>query len=598
MIPVFRTQSKRILKFPIIQSKTNLVFMYKNSHLYVAFSIIITIILFSCRTDKQSETLPIYKITKTMVDDSAMVVTAHPVASQAGYDIMKQGGNAVDAAVSVQFALAVCYPIAGNIGGGGFMVYRGADGSTNTLDYREMAPAAAYDDMYLDENGDPIAEKSQNGGLSVGVPGTVAGMYAAFEKYSKLKDWKMLLAPAILAAEEGFKLTDRQAMLMNKNKANFDKYNNEPIVFTSKAWKRGDLLIQPKLASTLKLIAEKGPSGFYQGIVADQIVTQMKKSGGIITHEDLKTYSAKWREPITFNYRGNKIISMPPPSSGGIALAQIFGMVEAYNLKDLKYHSKDHLHLVAEAERRAYADRATHLGDSDFYNVPISGLIDRGYLKNRMSDFDLAKATVSENTKAGDAKESLETTHYSIVDVEGNAVSMTTTLNGGYGSKLVVAEAGFLLNNEMDDFSAKPGTPNMFGLVGAEANKIEPGKRMLSSMTPTIVEKDGKLLLICGTPGGSTIITSVFQTVSNVIDFDMTATEAVQSPRFHHQWLPDALILEDVGFDTLLVNELNEMGHHAKLRGKLGKVEAIKILENGNIEGAADTRADDDVKGF
>ena len=572
--------------------------MFKNSHLYITFSIIFAIIIFSCRTDKPSEMLPIYNITKTIVDDSAMVVSAHPVASQAGYDIMRQGGNAVDAAVSVQFALAVCYPIAGNIGGGGFMVYRDVDGSTNTLDYREMAPAAAYDDMYLDENGDPIAEKSQNGGLAVGVPGTVAGMYAAFEKYSKLKDWKMLLAPAILAADEGFKLTHRQAMLMNKNKEKFDKYNAEPIVFTSKTWKGGDLLIQPKLATTLKLIAEKGPSGFYEGIVADQIVNQMEKSGGIITHEDLKNYTAKWREPITFDYRGNKIISMPPPSSGGIALAQIFGMVEEYNLVDLKYHSKNHLHLVAEAERRAYADRATHLGDSDFYNVPISGLIDKSYLKNRMSNFDLTKATGSENTKAGDAKESLETTHYSIVDVEGNAVSMTTTLNGGYGSKLVVAEAGFLLNNEMDDFSAKPGTPNMFGLLGAEANKIEPGKRMLSSMTPTIVEKDGKLLLVCGTPGGSTIITSVFQTVSNVIDFDMTATEAVQSPRFHHQWLPDALILEDVGFDTTLVNELNKMGHHAKLRGKLGKVEAIKLLANGNIEGAADTRADDDVKGF
>ncbi len=572
--------------------------MHKKSHIYIAFSIILAIVLFSCRTDKPSEKMPVYKITKTIVDDSAMVVSAHPVASQIGYDIMREGGNAVDAAVSVQFALAVCYPIAGNIGGGGFMVYRGADGSTNTLDYREMAPAAAYDDMYLDERGDPISEKSQNGGLAVGVPGTVAGMYSAFEKYSKLKDWKKLLAPAIQAAEEGFKLTHRQAMLMNKNKAKFDKYNTEPILFASKTWKGGDLLIQTKLASTLKLIAENGPSGFYDGIVADQIVNQMKKSGGIITHEDLKKYTAKWREPITFDYRGHNIISMPPPSSGGIALAQILGMVENYKLEDFKYHSKEHLHLVAEAERRAYADRATHLGDSDFYNVPISGLIDEGYLKERMSDFDLKKATGSKNTEAGDAKESLETTHYSIVDVEGNAVSMTTTLNGGYGSKLVVAEAGFLLNNEMDDFSAKPGTPNMFGLIGAEANKIEPGKRMLSSMTPTIVEKDGKLLLVCGTPGGSTIITSVFQAVSNVIDFGMTATEAVQSPRFHHQWVPDALILEEIGFDTILVNELNEMGHHAKLRGKLGKVEAIKAMENGDLEGAADIRADDDVKGF
>lgn len=572
--------------------------MNKCNHFYIVFAAILAIGLVSCRADKTINEQPIYNFTKTIVDDSAMVVTAHPVASQAGYDVMRSGGNAVDAAISVQFTLAVCYPIAGNIGGGGFMVYRDADGSTNTLDYREMAPAAAFDDMYLDENGDPISEKSQNGGLAVGVPGTVAGMYAAFEKYSKLKDWKALLAPAIDAAENGFQLTHRQAMLMNKNKAKFDRYNTDPIVFNSKKWSGGDLLIQPKLASTLKAIANQGPSGFYEGKVADQIVNQMKKSGGIITHEDLKNYVAKWRDPITFDYRGHNIISMPPPSSGGIALAQILGMVENYELRDMEYHSKEHLHLVAEAERRAFADRATHLGDSDFYNVPITGLIDKDYLKERMSDFDDSKTAGSEHIEAGDAKESLETTHYSIVDIEGNAVSMTTTLNGGYGSKLVVAEAGFLLNNEMDDFSSKPGTPNMFGLIGAEANKIEPGKRMLSSMTPTIVEKDGELLLVCGTPGGSTIITSVYQAVSNVIDFEMTATEAVQSPRFHHQWLPDNLILEDVGFDTTLVNELNAMGHHAKIRGKLGKVEAIKMMDNGNLEGAADTRADDDVKGF
>jgi len=572
--------------------------MYKNHHFAIVLVVLTSIILFACRTDKPVINVPIYNFTKTILDDSAMVVTAHPVASQAGYDILRQGGNAVDAAIAVQFALAVCYPIAGNIGGGGFMVYRDADGSTNTLDYREMAPAAATADMYLDANGNAVAEKSQNGGLAVGVPGTVAGMYAAFEKYSKLKDWSALLEPAIIAAEQGFKMTHRQTRLMNKNKAKFDKYNTDPVVFNSKKWAGGDLLIQPELASTLKAISKEGPKGFYEGIVADQLVNQMKKSGGIITHEDLKNYKAKWRAPISFDYRGHKIISMPPPSSGGIALAQILGMVENFDMKSIGYHSAEHLHVVAEAERRAFADRATHLGDSDFYDVPINGLMDKGYLKERMSTFQKEKASESENVEAGDAKESLETTHYSIVDIEGNAVSMTTTLNGGYGSKLVVAEAGFLLNNEMDDFSAKPGTPNMFGLIGAEANKIEPGKRMLSSMTPSIVEKDGKLLLVCGTPGGSTIITSVFQTISNVIDFDMSASEAVKSPRFHHQWLPDALILEDVGFDTTLLDELNKMGHKAKFRGKLGKVEAIKILQDGNIEGAADIRADDDVKGF
>lgn len=572
--------------------------MHKSNHIYIFAAFILVMICFSCKSDKPADLLPIYKVTKTMVDDSAMVVTAHPVASQVGYDIMRDGGNAIDAAISVQFALAVCYPIAGNIGGGGFMVYRDSNGATNTLDYREKAPAAAFSDMYLGENGDPLAEKSQNGGLAVGVPGTVAGMYSAFEKYSQLKDWQKLLEPAVRIAEEGFKLTHRQARLMNKNKKKFDKYNTDPIVFTSKKWKGGDLLIQPELAATLKLISQNGPSGFYEGVVANQIVAQMKKSGGIITHDDLRNYKSKWREPIIFSYRGHNIISMPPPSSGGIALAQIFGMVEEFELKDMRYHSKEHLHLVAEAERRAYADRATHLGDSDFYNVPVQRLMDGDYLKQRMSDFDPARTEGSKNTSAGDAKESLETTHFSIVDQSGNAVSVTTTLNGGYGSKLVVSEAGFLLNNEMDDFSAKPGTPNMFGLVGAEANKIESGKRMLSSMTPTIVEKDGKLLLVCGTPGGSTIITSVFQVVSNVIDYRMSATEAVQSPRFHHQWLPDNLILEDEGFESKLVDELNEMGHHAKLRGKLGKVEAIRIMENGELEGAADIRADDDVKGF
>ena len=552
----------------------------------------------ACKTEKKNVLTPIYDFTKTMIDDSAMVVTAHPIASQAGYEILRKGGNAVDAAIAVQFSLAVCYPIAGNIGGGGFMVYRHNDGSIDALDYREMAPAAASRDMYLDEAGNPIAEKSQNGALAVGVPGTPAGMYEAFQKYSKLKDWKALLAPAIESAEKGFRLTHRQVGLMNKNKPKFDKYNTDPVVFNSKEWKGGDLIVQPELAATLKAIAEEGPKGFYEGKVADQIVNQMKKSGGIITHEDLKNYVPKWREPITFDYRGHKIISMPPPSSGGVALAQIMGMVDNYNLSEMQYHGADHIHTVVEAERRAYADRSIHLGDPDYYNVPIAGLMDQEYLDGRMSDFSSEQASVSDSIDAGVMQESMETTHYSIVDPEGNAVSMTTTLNGGYGSKLVVAEAGFLLNNEMDDFSAKPGTPNMFGLLGAEANKIEPGKRMLSSMTPTIVEKDGKLLLVCGTPGGSTIITSVYQTISNVIDFGMSASDAVQSPRFHHQWLPDKIVFENEGFDSLVIKELEEMGHAVHIRGKLGKVEAVKCLDNGNLEGAADTRANDDVKGF
>ncbi len=572
--------------------------MNKKYTFFLIIVVLLSIILYSCKSNNKEILTPIYDFTKTMIDDSAMVVTAHPIASQAGYDILRKGGNAVDAAIAVQFSLAVCLPIAGNIGGGGFMIYRDHDGNIDALDFREMAPGAAFDDMYLDDNGDAVAEISQNGGLAAGVPGSVAGMYAAFQKYSKLKDWSTLLESAIQSAEKGFKLTHRQARLLNKNKEKFDKYNTDPIVFTYKKWKGGDLFVQSKLASTLQTIATHGQKGFYEGIVADQIVNQMKKSGGIITHEDLKNYEAIWRTPITAMYKGHKIISMPPPSSGGIALAQILGMVEKYDLSKYKLHSAAHIHLVAEAERRAFADRATHLGDSDFYNVPTSTLLDKTYLENRMKDFDSQKASISKNIEEGEIKESLETTHFSIVDFYGNAVSITTTLNGGYGSKLVVATAGFILNNEMDDFSAKPGTPNMFGLLGAEANKIEPKKRMLSSMTPTIVEKNGELLLVCGTPGGSTIITSVYQTVSNVIDFGMSATDAVVSPRFHHQWLPDKLRLEDTGFDPAVVMQLKALGHEVMVAGKLGKVEAIKFLKNGNIEGAADIRADDDVKGF
>jgi len=570
-----------------------------SSYLYL---LIFSVIAFeACKQNPKSTstaTNPVYNLTKTMVDDSAMVVTAHPIASKAGYDILKMGGNAVDAAIAVQFSLAVCYPVAGNIGGGGFMVYRHQDGTIAALDYREMAPAAATRDMYLDQDGNAVAEMSQNGALSVGVPGTTAGMYAAFVRYSKLKDWKTLLAPAIRTAEEGFRLTELQANLLNKNKAKFDRYNASPTVFNAQTWKKGDILQQPSLAATLKMIAEEGPKGFYEGEVADQIIRQMKQSGGIITHKDLKNYRAKWRIPITTDYRGHKIISMPPPSSGGIALAQILGMLESFEISDMSYHGAAHIHTVVEAERRAYADRAIHLGDADYYDVPVDALLDSAYLTDRMQNFDPAHASVSDFIQAGVPNESPQTTHYSIVDEEGNAVAMTTTLNGAYGSKLVVAEAGFLLNNEMDDFSAKPGTPNMFGLIGAEANKIEPGKRMLSSMTPTILEKDDELFLVCGTPGGSTIITSVLQTVSNVVDFGMSASEAVQAPRFHHQWLPDHIVLEENGFDAVVVDQLKNMGHQINYRKKIGKVEAIKCLADGNLEGAADTRADDDVKGF
>jgi len=492
----------------------------------------------------------------------------------------------------------VCYPIAGNIGGGGFMIYRTADGESITLDFREVAPAAAYDDMYLDENGNAIAERSQTAELAAGVPGTVDGMVQAFDRYSQLKNWSRLLQPAIDIAQEGFYLTDRQASLLNSKRKDFDQYNRASTPFNTKIYKNGDLLLQPDLAQTLTAIKDHGRAGFYDGWVADKIVAQMQDGNGIISKEDLANYAARWRAPITTDYRGYQIISMPPPSSGGIALAQLLEMIEPYDISSMGFHSVAHIHLMAEAERRVYADRATHLGDSDFYDVPVEMLMDADYLKGRMSDFDPTKASVSDSITAGPAKESLETTHFSIVDLQGNAVSLTTTINGAYGAKTVVQGAGFLLNNEMDDFSAKPGVPNMFGLIGAEANKIEPGKRMLSSMTPTIITQNGKTILTVGTPGGSTIITSVLQTIVNVIDHGMTASEAVAAPRFHHQWLPDKIRIEEVGFDPTVIDSLATMGHDINQKGKLGKVECIYYRPDGTIEGAADPRADDTVMGF
>lgn len=540
----------------------------------------------------------IYKISKSIVDDSAMVATAHPVATEVGLAVLRDGGNAIDAAIAVQFSLAVCYPVAGNIGGGGFMIYKPADGEAVTLDFREKAPLAAFADMYLDSSGNAVAEWSQNGELAAGVPGTVDGMVKAYEKYSRLKNWSRLIQPAIDIANNGFYLTERQTKYLINKREEFDKYNQATTVFNNKKYSAGDLLIQHDLAKTLEAIRDNQRSGFYDGWVADKIVEQMQSSNGIITHKDLQTYSAIWRAPIVTDYRGYKIISMPPPSSGGVALVQLLEMIEPYDMKSLGHHTSSSIHLMAEAERRVYADRAEHLGDSDFYDVPLDMLTDNNYITARMADFDPSKATKSDSIQSGPAKESLQTTHFSIVDQKGNAVSLTTTINGAYGSKTVVQGAGFLLNNEMDDFSAKPGVPNMFGLVGAEANKVEPGKRMLSSMTPTIITKDGKTNIVLGTPGGSTIITSVYQVIVNIIDHGMTATQAVAAPRFHHQWLPDELRLEENVFDTKLINSLKAMGHTINQKGKIGKVECIYYNSVGMIEGAADVRADDCVLGY
>ena len=529
-----------------------------------------------------------------------MVVSAHPEASSVGLQVLQDGGNAVDAAVAVQFALAVVYPNAGNIGGGGFMVYRGADGGFDALDFREAAPGKATRDMYLDAEGNPVAELSLRGQLASGVPGSVDGMVQAHEKYGKL-DWAAVLQPAIELAQHGFPITDMQAKELNGRRESFEKFNPEGTAFVrDAAWQAGDTLVQTELAHTLTLISKQGRAGFYEGETADRIVTEMERGNGIISHEDLKNYRAKWREPISSTYRGYHVVSMPPPSSGGIALTALLKSVEGYPLAKWGFQQDSTLRVMIEAERRVYADRATHLGDPDFYDVPKDRLIDSLYNAERMRNLNFKHASFSSDIFAGSIPmaEHEETTHFSIVDQEGNAVSITTTLNGSYGSQVVVPGAGFLMNNEMDDFSVKPGTPNMYGLVGGAANAIEPGKRMLSSMTPTILEKEGKLFMVVGTPGGSTIITSVFQTILNVVDFGMGMQEAVAAPRFHHQWLPDEVFLEKGAVAQPLRHSLTETGYKLVDRSSIGRVDAILVLPDGSLSGGADPRGDDTAKGY
>ncbi len=531
---------------------------------------------------------------------NGMVVSAHPLASEVGTDILKKGGNAVDAAVAVQFALSVVLPIAGNIGGGGFLVYRSADGTYDALDYREKAPGKASETMYLDKDGNPITDLSLFGQLAAGVPGTVDGMAKAHEKYGKLS-WEELIQPAIDLAENGFPVTEAQAEEFRFSYKNFEKWNPEGTAFTvRKEWKTRDLLVQKELAETLKLIQKQGRKGFYEGKTAEWIVKEMKSGNGIISLEDLKNYESVWRKPITGNYKDLKIISMPPPSSGGIALVSLLHSVENYPLKKWGFQKDSTVQVMVEAERRVYADRAEHLGDPDFYDVPQKELIQKENSVKRMQSMRFNHATPSSEIKASSfvPKEKEETTHYSIVDKEGNAVSVTTTLNGGFGSFVVVKGAGFILNNEMDDFSVKPGAPNMYGLVGGKANAIEPNKRMLSSMTPTILEKDGKLFMVVGTPGGSTIITSVFQTVLNVVEFEMDMQEAVAAPRFHHQWLPDEVFIDKTAFSESVRNILTQKGYKLTERGSWGRVDGILIKDNGSYQGGADPRGDDFVSGY
>lgn len=531
---------------------------------------------------------------------NGVVVTAHPEASKVGVEILKKGGNAIDASIAVQFALAVVYPNAGNIGGGGFLVYRDSKGKTDALDYREKAPLKASEDMYWDENGNAITDLSLYGQFAAGVPGTVDGMVKAHEKYGKL-NWKELVQPAINLAQKGFKITKQQASELTNKHNDFVKYNSKTNALTSKSsWKEGDLLIQKDLANTLKLIQQKGRAGFYEGKTAELIVKEMKRGNGIISHEDLKEYQSVWRTPVSGNYKGLKVISMPPPSSGGIALVSLFQSIEDYPINKWGFQADSTIQVMVEAERRVYSDRAEHLGDPDFIKVPQKQLLDKSYNVNRMKDFSFDRATPSSAIKAGEiiGKESMETTHYVIVDKDGNAASVTTTLNNSYGSLVVVEGAGFLLNDEMDDFSVKPGTPNLYGLVGGKANAIEPSKRMLSSMTPSILEKDGKLFMVVGTPGGSTIITSVFQAILNVVDFGMTMQEAVAAPRFHHQWLPDQIDYEPNAISENVRESLKQKGYTLKERKPYGRVEGILVNTDGTYQAGADPRGDDKAVGY
>lgn len=529
-----------------------------------------------------------------------MVVSAKEEASEVGISILKKGGNAIDAAVAVQFALAVVYPNAGNIGGGGFLVYRAASGELNTLDFREKAAFRASRDMYLDEAGNPIVDKSLFGHLAAGVPGSVAGMVAAHQKYGKLK-WADLLESAIQLAKRGFKITAGQAKELNGLKDRFITFNPQgTALLKDGVWEEGDVLIQTELANTLIQIRDKGQAGFYSGPVADSLLAEMKRGRGIISADDLKSYKAIWRKPLVDFYKGFKVITMPPPSSGGIALIQLLKSVAPYPLKRWGFNQDSTVQVMVEAERRVYADRATHLGDPDFYDVPQKQLLNDNYIKGRMADFNWSQATPSANVGAGLVKvtEHEETTHFSIVDRAGNAVAVTTTLNGSYGSAVVVKGAGFLLNNEMDDFSVKPGSPNMYGLVGGEANAILPAKRMLSSMTPTILEKDGRLYMVVGTPGGSTIITSVFQTILNVVEFDMNMQSAVNAKKFHHQWLPDTIYVEKGAMDSLTMQRLIHKGYPVLERGAIGRVDAILKTKWGFYQGGADRRGDDKWLGW
>ncbi|MGB1308180.1 MAG: gamma-glutamyltransferase [Oceanihabitans sp.] len=535
-----------------------------------------------------------------LIKENAMVVSARQEASKIGSDIMQQGGNAFDAMLATNLALAVAYPSAGNLGGGGFLVYRLNSGEIGALDYREKAPKAAKKDMYLDSLGNVIPHLSTRGAMAVGVPGTVAGTFEAHKRFGLLPI-ETIIQPVIALAKKGVVVTKKQENRLKEKLEDFKITNKKPFLFSNN-WKAKDSIKYPKLAETLTRILKNGPDEFYTGKTAKILVKHIQDNGGIITLDDLSSYQPVWRTPITFNYDDLKIISMSPPSSGGVCMAQIMKTIEPFSVYQYKQNSLKAIQIISEAERRAYADRSYYLGDPDFVNIPIENLVDQNYLNQRMADFSFEKATNSNDVSHGTVEiiESNETTHFSIVDPFGNAISVTTTLNSSFGSKLFCEELGFFLNNEMDDFSSKPGVPNIYGLIGAEANSILPEKRMLSSMTPTIVEKNNKLYMVVGTPGGSTIITSVVQTILNVHEYNLSMQEAVDQPRFHHQWLPDEIIMEPNSFSNKLIQQLESKGYKINQTKTpvIGKVDAILVLENGKLEGGADKRGDDTAIGF